>query len=479
MPHEIDLSATQIEQLDEALVELALGASLNDILAQAGSDATWLKPLLMAATEVKDLPPPHPLPSPDASLQQMLAHAAKLRAAPPVTARPTPVTPPASPGWWAGIMAVFTPMFRRGLHVTALTAAILIAFLAGSLLGTGAIFAAQQSLPGDPGYGLKRTLEDVQLGLAFNPARREYLMAQFNDRRRMETELLLDQGREAEIVFEDQIQAVNDQSVVMGLAISITDSTEIEGLLTPGARVRLEAVTDASGQVTAVKIVVIQPGTPAPSPTATASPSSTATASPTATATAPTQTGDTLTLPPTPTPSPQPTPDSADLFDDSPNSNVDDTSGNGTGSNEEISNTDDSENNNDSFDDSNDNVDDDPLDNNDNSDDNSGDDFNDNDGNDNFDDGSDSNNDDSSDNSDDAINDNSDDFNDDDFADDEFDDDSSNDNGDDSSSDDKSGEDKPEDKTDEDNSGSGSSNSGSDSSSEDSSDSSDDNDNSD
>lgn len=477
MSRETDLSANQIEQLDEALVQLALGAALDDVLAEAGANAAWLRPLLMAATEVKQLPPPHPLPAPDASLQRMLAHADTLRAAPPAAARPSAVASPASPGLWARLMAMFAPALRSGVHVAALAASILIAFLAGTLLGTGAIFAAQQSLPGDPGYGLKRTIEDVQLGLTINPARREYLQAQFNDRRQLEAELLLEQGREAEIVFEDKIQTVNDNSLVLGLAINITDSTEIEGLLTPGARVRLEAITAADGQVTAVKIVVIQPGTPAASPTPTASPSPTVTASPTATATAPAQTGDTLILPLTPTPSPSPTPDAEDQMDDPASSNSsndfedntdnigDDNSNNnsddfddnsGANNDNEDAFDDDTGNNNGSDDDINNNGDDNDFDDDSGSDNGNGDDFTDD-----TDDSGDGSNDNSDDFDDDSSGNVDDDLSDDDFADDAFDDDSGNDNNDDSSSDDSSGNDNSNDSSSDDNSGSGSDNSGS------------------
>ncbi len=284
MPSETDLSNLQTEQLEDALIQLASGVSLQDVLHQAGPDAAWMRPMLAAATELKDLPPPCPLPSPDGSLQKMLAHAATLQTPPPVVvAAASPAAAPAEPGLWAKISALFLPAFRGGFHMAALTASILIAFLAGTLLGTGATFAAQQSLPGDPGYGLKRTIENVQLGLALNPTRREYLLAEFNDRRRFETELLSSQGREAEIIFEDEIQSVDGQNVVMGLVINISGDTEIDGLLTPGARVRLHATTNSNGQIIAVKIEVLHPGAPAPTPTSSA----TSTPPPTVTATPP------------------------------------------------------------------------------------------------------------------------------------------------------------------------------------------------
>lgn len=464
MSSETELSATQIEQLDEALEQLAMGASLNEVLAKAGAEAAWLRPMLTAATVVKDLPPPYPLPSPDASLQRMLAHAEKLQVAPPVVARPMPAAKPDSPGLLTRIMAMFTPAVRGGFHVAALAASILIAFLAGTVFGTGAIFAAQQSLPGDPGYGLKRTLEDVQLGLTFNPVRRDYLQAQFNDRRRLETEQLLEQGRQAEIIFEDKIQTVDDNNLVMGLVINLTDSTEIDGQLTPGARVRLQAITDANGQITAVKIEVIQPGTPVATPTAsptnTASPTSTATPPPTATpsATSPAQTGDTLALPPTHTPSPQPTSGPTIEFDDpTPGSDAVDNS-NFNDNFEDNSGSDNNQNSNDDFGD--DNSNDGSL-NDDNSDDLNDDNNGDDSFNDNTDDGS---NDDNSDKSDDDLS--NDDFEDDEFYDDpgsDSDNDSNSDSGsdNDSGSGDDSSNDNSDDAKDDDHHDSGSSNRGS------------------
>jgi hypothetical protein len=388
MNHKQDYHAE--EQLEDALALLAAGLPLETVLSEAGVEANWLRPLLEMAGEVTRLQPGVPIPPPEASLQTLLAHGRKLAQPPRPKSRPMA-------GWWA----IFNPPRLAGGFRGALVAVSLVtAFLAGTVLGGGLTMAAQDSLPGQRFYGLKRMGESIQLSLVVNPNSRDQLLQTYNHRRRFEAELLLQQGQRVLVAFEDKIEAVSRQAVTIhGLIVQFGPDTTIQGELVPGALVRLEAITKPPQALLAVRITVIQPGPPTPTPTAspTATPRPTATATPTPSTA---QDADTLTLPPplptadmpppldeppdldndaTSAPAPDDDNDNvsddfddddfADDFDDAPDEDFDDDQND----NEDNSNsgTDDGDNDN-SNDNDNDNDDDDDDNSNDNDDDKSG-----------------------------------------------------------------------------------------------------------
>jgi hypothetical protein len=335
MNHKQDYHAE--EQLEDALALLAAGLPLETVLSEAGVEANWLRPLLEMAGEVTRLQPGVPIPPPEASLQTLLAHGRKLAQPPRPKSRPMA-------GWWA----IFNPPRLAGGFRGALVAVSLVtAFLAGTVLGGGLTMAAQDSLPGQRFYGLKRMGESIQLSLVVNPNSRDQLLQTYNHRRRFEAELLLQQGQRVMVAFEGKIEVVNDQAVAIhGLTVQLGPDTAIEGDLVPGALVHLEAITQPPEALLAIKISVIQPGpatpTPTPSPTATALPSPTATATGTPTPST-AQDADTLALPspiPTddmpppldeppdidadPSPAPAPADDNDNVWDDFDNDNFDD-----------------------------------------------------------------------------------------------------------------------------------------------------------
>ena len=73
------------EKLEDALAMLAAGMPLEEILAEADGDAEWLRPLLALAAEVGDLQQAIPIPSPEASLQKLLAYGEELAGVPQST----------------------------------------------------------------------------------------------------------------------------------------------------------------------------------------------------------------------------------------------------------------------------------------------------------------------------------------------------------------------------------------------------------
>ncbi len=342
------ISNKRAEQFEHTLAMLAAGIPLETVLAEAGGDADWLRPMLETAALTAELKHAVVIPPPQASLQRMLAHSQTMTA-PPVKSAPKPNPLTAI----LGLLSRGLAPLATGFKGAALAASLLTAFLAGTIMGGGLSFAAQDSLPGQPLYGLKRTEETIRLNLTANPVSRERLLETFRLRRQMETTLLLHQGEHVMVVIEDKITAISDNVITIdGFATELTPETTITGELTVGAQVRLEAVTRPPDQLTALTIIVTTPGPPtptsSPSPTATSTPNPSPT--PTITPTAPTatsQAADTL---------PVAVPDDDIAGND--NRSDDDNSGNDN-DNSDNDDDDDDDNADDEDDDANDNSDDD------------------------------------------------------------------------------------------------------------------------
>lgn len=328
----------QEDKFEEALALLAAGMPLEEVLAQAQADAEWLRPMLAIAGDVRELGPAIPLPPPQASLERLLSHAEALGAAPASTHFAQ------ESGW-----AAFLNRFRRGPALR-LVAGAIAALLILILSGGGASLLAQNSLPGQPLYGLKQATEQIQLRLTLDPAQREQLRERFNQRRQMEARLLLEQEQQAAVTFEGYLETITPATLtVSGLTVQLAPGTTITGELTPGAYVRVAGETQPpyTGLV-ATQITLLKAGPPTPTPTFT--PTLTPTVTPTATATptstpTPTRTATpapTATSTPTATPTPLPTPtiiiiptsteDSSQGGDDNPPQIDNDNSGDNSGS---------------------------------------------------------------------------------------------------------------------------------------------------
>lgn len=280
------------DRLEDALALLAAGVSLADILAEAGDDAEWLRPSLELALEVGELQAAIAVPSPEASLQRMLAYGQELAAtAPPAASRS------GRPSLWAG--------FFGGAWLPRLATGLVSALLLMVLLGGTLTVLAQRSLPGQPLYSLKRAGETVRLNLTFDTERRSQLLENFNQQRQTEARLLLEQNLVAAVNFSGQLDTLTATSLTLdGLALQLTPQTKITGNLAAGARIEVEALTQPPDRLIALAVTVIEPAPPTPAPLPTPLP----TVTPTATATRSLSSAtDTLQLP-TVTPLPTATP---------------------------------------------------------------------------------------------------------------------------------------------------------------------------
>jgi hypothetical protein len=263
-----------MEALDRALTALENGASLESVLAADPARAKALRPLLVAALAVGAGPdlPRVPAGAQFAHRAQFLAAAADLRAA---DARAVAAPLPARHGWprlraWLGAWA------GAGSSLLARTVAVSLVVLAG--LGTGGygvVAASDRSLPGDPLYGVKRTVESTELLLASDKETRARLQAEFDDRRVREAQTVANQGRQVPVEFTGTLIALDGAPsqhwLVSGVTVLVGPQVPIDGVPVVGALVHIQGTVQNVGEVQAQHVTVLEPhiGSSDDTPTAT------------------------------------------------------------------------------------------------------------------------------------------------------------------------------------------------------------------
>ena len=184
---------------------------------------------------------------------------------------------------------LYTPVpVRRQSYgrLIVLAASLLIAFVA--VLG-----AAENSLPGDALYGVKRLSEN---------ARSSIIGEQFGGRRLDEIRVLLALKREGDVDFSGKVEQIDGVHWrVAGLEVQVGAATHVAEGAALGDNVHVSAHTTVQGDLIALNITLLEKGLPPPSPT----PSPTPTPSPSAT---PTSTDKPILVTPTWTPTAQPIP---------------------------------------------------------------------------------------------------------------------------------------------------------------------------
>jgi hypothetical protein len=186
------------EVLDEALGRLRDGEDLETVLAGYPAYATQMRPLLLVAAGIQQIP--HPVPSEAAyfagraRIVKLAAQRRKqLRAAEPSAAlrRATLVLPARTSG---GILQGFlglVPGFRR--------AAMTVVMLAIMILGGFSVTrVAADSMPTSPLYPVKRFTEQVQLAIASSAEEKAKLHLQFGQERLREADYIVRQSGELE-----------------------------------------------------------------------------------------------------------------------------------------------------------------------------------------------------------------------------------------------------------------------------------------
>ena len=248
--------------LIEALADLEAGLPLEEILSRYPQQAEQLRPILQTGAQLSTLPVAHSLSAQAASRDAFLRQATALRH------QEHRVVAPLS-------------LWRR-LALSLASLAVVVMILGGVVAG-----AAQEALPGQALYPVKRTLEEVRLSLASDPAGQEALQAQFRAERQEEINALLAAGLEGTVECEGALQALAaDSWIIDDLEVAIGSTTTISGTPQIGSTVRGTCQV-TGGQVVGKMLRVETQRHPAPSPSATPTATATPTASATPTKTAP------------------------------------------------------------------------------------------------------------------------------------------------------------------------------------------------
>lgn len=169
----------QYELLEKCIQQVEAGRPLESVLAETGSRAAELRPLLEAALWARSLNSTVQVPAAaqNRSRARFLAAAGR---------------PETRPSW--------LPRLRFSTAALVLVLAVLFT----ALLGSGLASAA--SLPGDTFYPLKRAVEQARLSLASGPASRLALEESFDEERVQESRRLLQLGRAQNVSFAGVLQ---------------------------------------------------------------------------------------------------------------------------------------------------------------------------------------------------------------------------------------------------------------------------------
>jgi hypothetical protein len=230
---------TRLEvKLIECLSALDQGESIEQVLARYPDDAAQLRPVLNTAMQ---LPAMRMQPSEAQKLkarEAFLKQAAALRQSKRRTSG-------------------FFPRFATAL----IAGALLLAVVSG-----GAVAASAAARPGDPLYGLKRTVENARLALSPDDSTRGALAAQFEQTRVDEVKSLVDDKRAEAVDFSGPIESLQPNAwIVASVTVNVDRSTQIKGTPLLGAHAHVQGETEDTG-VVASEIEVDFSGTPQPTP---------------------------------------------------------------------------------------------------------------------------------------------------------------------------------------------------------------------
>ena len=151
-------------------------------------------------------------------------------------------------------------MLRRILMPVASLAVVLI------FLTVGLISVSASALPGDGLYNVKRTFEAFRLQVASDPEQILELSEQARQERLREIEALLRAGQAADVMFEGEIESIDDEAwIIAGLAVQLDKTTIIEGTPQVGELAMVNGRT-VDGLLLAGKIIILT-GAPEPKET--------------------------------------------------------------------------------------------------------------------------------------------------------------------------------------------------------------------
>ncbi|HTX92376.1 MAG TPA: DUF5666 domain-containing protein [Anaerolineales bacterium] len=222
------------DALETCLQGLEHGESLETLLARYPDLAEELRPLLQTAVYARTAHTDRlPVGALTRSRGRGLALAADLRRKP--------------------VSRFLRGHFRRSF----LTAVSVIIILVMS--GNGLLLASAHSLPGDPLYPLKRSVETTQLNWSVDPAQKSALQSVFSQRRVDEAKTLITIHRVESVEFNGVLtDQSNGQWVVSGIPVVVDPQTQVENGIGVGDEIQVSGSTNQDGEVNAVHLAPAQ-----------------------------------------------------------------------------------------------------------------------------------------------------------------------------------------------------------------------------
>ena len=207
--------------LDESISALQAGVPIEEILAETPEYAAQLRPLLFAATILAN-PNPQLVPEERKS-------ALRTKYMQQVADLPAITTPTLNEKVQAIGRIIRRRLTRQAVlsDLVTITITVVLTLLMALLLLS---YVAQDALPGDFLFGLKRVSENIQLALTFDEERHAALADQLNQRRLAEIEQLIEQGRAALVQFRGILETKGENLwIIEGLTVFLPPDVTLIG----------------------------------------------------------------------------------------------------------------------------------------------------------------------------------------------------------------------------------------------------------
>jgi hypothetical protein len=243
--------------LEDCLNRLRSGQSQEDCLAAYPEYSKELRPLLRAATHIRTVPASQPRPQAiRAGRERMLATARANSMEPSFT------LPVSSSAFFRYTVRIFTflktLLFGKETHGMKFALRLAIDFVVILVIGSVlTVNASARSLPGDPLYSVKRTWEEVRLTLTLNDQDRQQLQEQIQQLRLDEVRDMMQMGRIGMVEFEGLLESISvNEWMVSGIQVGMQPDTIVDGIPEVGQMIRVRALVQDNGAITALQIRV-------------------------------------------------------------------------------------------------------------------------------------------------------------------------------------------------------------------------------
>ncbi len=221
--------------LDDCVARLRAGQDLEECLKSYPAQAKQLKPLLLVAARLQNIPIPQERPEAVRAGQARLLTAQAAAFGRPIGRQ--------------GRGAIWALRFALTLIIVLLITTVMT------------LNVSAKSIPGDPLYGIKRTIENTQLILTINPETKERLENEYSHNRFEEMQELIQIHRTANLDFQGAIESMDaDEWMIGNFTVFLNSQTTLVGNASIGRIVHVQAQLRSDGTLLASRIQVLQTG---------------------------------------------------------------------------------------------------------------------------------------------------------------------------------------------------------------------------